>query len=264
MNHQFVPFPHQLHRRSHRTSEDRQQCHLDQQSQTTGLAQDRTVCVTIQRQRPEQHARRTDDIVPPQEGVHAQTEFGHLQGRLSPWQRKLKDLAGVEEFRKLPVEETRLDDRGQGDNPGDQVGEGSVSEGKGVDFAQGAEGCATTVDGLIIAHQRREEDIRDNGKHGNVYRPGLPDGDANLFQLGSHGLRERDDQQRARNQECDDEHIGNDIEDSARDANIVCVGSSCCHRESQLQSGVERGCKGKGQRLREDSEDKWAGACQNG
>lgn len=99
-------------------------------------------------------------------------------------------MKGIREFL---VEESRLQDREQRDGPGDQVVDGSVGECNSVNLAEGAEGCTAAVDGLVVAHEWREEDVRDGSQDGNVQRPGLPGCDDNLLHVRGDGFRERGD-----------------------------------------------------------------------
>lgn len=61
--------------------------------------------------------------------------------------------------------------------------DGGVGECNGVDCAEGAEGCTAAVDGLVVAHEWCEQNVRDGGQDGNVQRPGLPGRDENLLQV---------------------------------------------------------------------------------
>lgn len=149
--------------------------------------------ITMQAQRPEQHTRRPDGIVPSEKDVHAGANVGNLEGRLSPWQGKLEDIGGVESMCKVLVEELRLQDREQGDCPGDQVVDGGVGKCDGVDLPEGAEGCTAAVDSLVVAHEWREEDVCDGGQDGNVQRPGVPGRDDNLLHVRGDGFREGGD-----------------------------------------------------------------------
>lgn len=149
--------------------------------------------ITMQTQRPEQYTRRPDGIVPSEKDVHPGANVGNLQWRLSPWQGKLEDIGRVESMRKVLVEELRLQDREKGDGPGDQVVDGSVGECDGVNLPEGAEGYTAAVDGLVVTHEWREEDVRDGGQDRNVQRPGLPCCDDNLLHIRSDGFRKRGD-----------------------------------------------------------------------
>ena len=68
--------------------------------------------ITVQRQRPEKNGRRPDDIIPAQEDMHIGANIGHLQRRISPWQRRLVDNGRVQDTRKRVAEESGLDDGG--------------------------------------------------------------------------------------------------------------------------------------------------------
>lgn len=258
MNHQFIPLPHQFHRATHRSSKNRQQSHLNQQSQATRLAQNRAVRVAIQRERPEKHTRRPDDIVPPQEDVHACSDVRNLQSGLGPGKGDLEDLARVESSYKLLVEEARLNKREQGKDARDQVGDDCVAEGEGVDCAEGTEGCATALDVLVVADEGGEEEMRDGGEEGDVNGPGLPNGDEDLFKVGGHGFAKWEDQECAGDEEADEEDVGDGVEHGAGDADVFCVWSSGRDRGHQLQTGIERCREGECQCLSKETEDEWA------
>lgn len=214
--------------------------------------------IAIQSQRPEEHTRRPDNIVPPQEDMHTCSDVRNLQRRLGPGQGDLEDLAWMESSRKRLVEEARLDHGEQGEDAGDQVGNGRVAEGDGVDCAEGAEGCATPLAVLVVADEWGEEEVCDGCQEGDVDGPGLPDGDEDLFKVCGHGFAKWEDQERAGDEEADEEDVRDCVEHGAGDTDVFCVWSGGCDGGHQLQAGVERCREGEGQCLSEETEDERA------
>lgn len=211
--------------------------------------------VTVQCQCPKQSTRCSADNVPAQEVVDARTEIGDLQGGRGPWQRGREDSGRVECSQELFLEESRFKQGCQRENERVLVGDDGISECKRVDLAQRAESCSTTLDVVVVADKRREEQACECGQEGDIGGPRLPDRNDDLLHIGGHGFVKRSYHQQTGDQVTDNKGEGKEVQHGTRDPDVLCVGFGCCGREYQLQTGIYRHREAKCQGLSKEAED---------